>query len=177
MWIKKHQKYLNLYFLKIIKLNVILQLYNMKRNEIILQRHMLAMKGTIGKNMPPEFNEFILRAMEEYAKEFAVEVLDASQLPIPKFLGIIVGQQTILRWTIFLLNIRNNNLIRQIKIYQKISNVDRRKYYIIRSSFIQHKALSTADVDLNRRMRIFGKHVDAKELAKTADCVILPKYH
>jgi hypothetical protein len=142
---------------------------------------MLAMKGTIGKNMPPEFNEFILRAMEEYAKESSSIILDAyikeQNKAHRRLIFALFGMFGKGTWENFILHYRTWNLKRIKKVYQKISNEDHRKYYIIRSTEIGYVSLSTADVDRNKRTRVFGKHVDAKELTKTADCVILPKYH
>jgi hypothetical protein len=55
------------------------------------------------------------------------------------------------------------------------ANIQNRKYYIIRSSLIGYKVLSTMDIDLNKRVRILDKHITAKNLHEKADAVVMPK--
>ena len=56
-----------------------------------------------------------------------------------------------------------------------MANEDNRKYYVVRSSETEYTTLSTSDVDHNRRIRVFGKSVDAKTMHQTADFVAIPK--
>ncbi len=55
------------------------------------------------------------------------------------------------------------------------SEVENRKIYCIRSSEIAYKVLSTKDVEMNKRLKIFGKSVDAIVLHEMADYVAYPR--
>jgi hypothetical protein len=147
----------------------------MNRQSIILNKHLQASLKTVGATVPEQTKEFILRAMNEWAQEnvnFIQKDLDKER---KRIIFMIFGVFTSVTWETFILAIRNRNLKRYKRIYQKISNEDHRKYYIIRSTAINYKVLSTSDVNLNKRLRILGKFVDAKKLTETADCTITPK--
>jgi len=147
----------------------------MNRQSIILNRHKLAMKSTIGLSISDKADEWIIRAMNEWAQENVTQVKKDLNKERREIFFMIFGVFASVSWDTFILTIRNRNLKRLKKIYQAISNEDRRKYYIIRSTSINYKVLSTSDVNLNKRLRIFGKFVDAKKLTETADCVITPE--
>lgn len=147
----------------------------MNRQEIILKRHMLAMKNTIGVSLPVGSDSFVLRAMEEFGNEtLSIYKKESSKAKLRLVFALfgVLGKHT---WDDFMMNRRIKNLSRLKKIYQKLSNEDRRKYYIIRSGDTEYKVLSTADVQYNKRIRVFGKHVDAITLTATADYTVYPK--
>jgi len=58
---------------------------------------------------------------------------------------------------------------------QTKANVENRKCYVIRKSLIGYEILSTLDIDLNRKIRILDKDVNAKKLHEVADFVAYPK--
>ena len=49
------------------------------------------------------------------------------------------------------------------------------KIYVIRSGDYSYQVLSTRDVNLNKKLRVLGKNVDAKKLSETADFIAYPK--
>jgi hypothetical protein len=55
------------------------------------------------------------------------------------------------------------------------ANTENRKCYVIRSSDIAYKILSTKDVEINKRLKVFGKEVNAVKLTEKADFVAYPK--
>lgn len=57
---------------------------------------------------------------------------------------------------------------------QTLSSQENRKYYVIRSSDVNYKLLSTKDIELNKKLNILGKHVTAMELTSTADFIAHP---
>jgi hypothetical protein len=54
------------------------------------------------------------------------------------------------------------------------ANIENRKIYVIRSGDVTFKTFSTMDVEINKRLKIFGKQVNAKTLTETADYVAVP---
>lgn len=54
------------------------------------------------------------------------------------------------------------------------AEVENRKMYIIRSTEIAYIILSTLEVEQNKKVRVFGKNVDAIKLHETADKVVYP---
>ena len=75
----------------------------------------------------------------------------------------------------FTLIIRNWCRKRAQKSAQLMSDTQNMKIYGIRSGNVSYKLLSTADVDHNKKLRILGKNVGAKELTATADFYTTPK--
>ena len=55
------------------------------------------------------------------------------------------------------------------------SQMENRKFYVIRKTDIAYQLLSTADVEQGKKLKVLGKHVDAKKLTETADFVAYPK--
>ena len=149
----------------------------MKTKKSILEKHLTVMGNTIGVKIPENTNEFVLRAMQEYAESFSEEVLNAVSMDEKKFLWLFPRELFAFWWTNFILRRRAKNLKSICRSIQKLSNQDKRKYYVIRASQTGYKVLSVADVKHNKAIRVFGKHVDAIKLAETADRVITPKNH
>lgn len=58
---------------------------------------------------------------------------------------------------------------------QTRANIENRKCYVIRKSLIGYEILSTLDVDLNKKIRVLDKDVNAKKLHEVADFVAYPK--
>ena len=54
------------------------------------------------------------------------------------------------------------------------ANTENYKVYVIRESNIRYKVLSTIDVQFNKRIRVLGKDVTAKDLHEIADFVAYP---
>lgn len=147
----------------------------MKNKQGVLNKHLMAMQNTIGVYVPDRAKGFILRAMSEYANsavESYIEQEEKRRRFILKPLYKIYGRMT---WDELVTKIRLFNLRRIKKMVQSISNEDRRKYYIIQSGAINYICVSTKDVEYNRKIRVYGKDVDAIKLHETADCVITPK--
>ncbi len=55
------------------------------------------------------------------------------------------------------------------------ADTENRKCYVIRKSEIAYVILSTRDVDMNKRMKILGNSIGAKELTANADYVVYPQ--
>jgi len=55
------------------------------------------------------------------------------------------------------------------------ANIENRKCYVIRKSLIGYEILSTLDIDLNKRIRLLNKNIDAQKLHEVADFVAYPK--
>ena len=147
----------------------------MNKQSIILNKHLQAALKTIGATVPEQTKEFILRAMNEWAQENVNLIQKNLDKERKRIIFMIFGVFASVTWEMFILTIRNRNLKRYKKIYQDISNENGRKYYIIRSTPINYKVMSTSDVNLNKRLRILGKFVDAKKLRETADYIVTPK--
>jgi hypothetical protein len=58
---------------------------------------------------------------------------------------------------------------------QTRANIENRKCYVIRKSLIGYKILSTLDIDLNRKIRVLDKDINAKKLHEVADFVVYPR--
>jgi len=58
---------------------------------------------------------------------------------------------------------------------QTRANVENRKCYVIRKSLIGYEILSTLDINLNKKIRVLDKDVNAKKLHEVADFVAYPK--
>lgn len=147
----------------------------MNLKEKILEKHLMAMQNTIGVKLPKSSEEFILRAMTEYAN--IVVNLRETQLKTATakiFYPMLWGLFKI-NVESFILRVRAYNLKKKIRSTQRLSNLDKRKYYIIRKNNTKYEVLSTSDIDFNKKVRILDKDVDAKLLHEKADCVIYPK--
>ena len=70
--------------------------------------------------------------------------------------------------------IRSWYLKRAKRQAQLLANTTNRKIYVIRSSDVAYSLLSTADVEYNKRLRIFGKNITAKELTERSDFIAHP---
>lgn len=55
------------------------------------------------------------------------------------------------------------------------AEVENRKVYCIRAGEFRYELLSTKDVDLNKKLRILGKDLDAVKLHSVADFIAYPK--
>ena len=73
-----------------------------------------------------------------------------------------------------MLYLRKKSLNKAVKQAELRANVENRKMYVIRASNIAYTILSTADIEHNKKIRVFGKDVDAIKLHETADRVIYP---
>jgi hypothetical protein len=58
---------------------------------------------------------------------------------------------------------------------QTRANTENRKCYVIRKSLIGYEILSTLDIDLNRKIRVLDKNVNALKLHEVADFVAYPE--
>lgn len=74
----------------------------------------------------------------------------------------------------WVLTIRRWYFKRAKKQAQILADTSNRKIYVLRSSDIAYSLLSTADVDFNKKKRVLGKNIGAKELTETADFVAMP---
>lgn len=145
------------------------------RKEIILTKHLTAMQNTIGIKIDPKTHEFIHRAMLEYANE-AIKLKTVRDMKARRrLIYALVGIWGKAQWSDFTSKIRAFMLKKAIAEAQRLSNLDRRKRYVIRSTEVAYRTFSTYEIDFNKRIRVFGKDVDAKKLSETADRVILPK--
>ena len=73
-----------------------------------------------------------------------------------------------------MLYLRKKSLNKAVKQAELRAEVENRKMYVIRASNIAYTILSTADIEHNKKIRVFGKDVDAIKLHETADRVIYP---
>jgi hypothetical protein len=73
--------------------------------------------------------------------------------------------------------IRRLMLKKSIEKAQVMADTEGYKVYVIRSTEVTYKLMTTLDVDQNKRMRVFGKNVDAIELTKTAAFTATRKIH
>jgi hypothetical protein len=58
---------------------------------------------------------------------------------------------------------------------QTRANIENRKCYVIRKSLIGYTVLSTLDINLNKKLRILEKDVNAIKLHEVSDFVVYPK--
>lgn len=73
-----------------------------------------------------------------------------------------------------MLYLRKKSLNKAVKQAELRAEVENRKMYVIRASNIAYTILSTADIEHNKKIRVFGKDVDAIKLHETADRVVYP---
>lgn len=73
-----------------------------------------------------------------------------------------------------MLYLRKKSLNKAVKQAELRADVENRKMYVIRASNIAYTILSTADIEHNKKIRVFGKYVDAIKLHETADRVVYP---
>jgi hypothetical protein len=57
---------------------------------------------------------------------------------------------------------------------QTRANIENRKCYVIRKSLIGYEILSTLDIDINKKIRVLDKNVNALKLHEVADFVAYP---
>ena len=101
--------------------------------------------------------EYAVRKVDKYrANENKAVVLEAISL----FPALWKGH--------FKLWLRKRAFLRAKKMAQLQADTDGYKVYVIRSSDIAYKLMSTLDVRHNKRLRVFGKFVDAIVLEETA---------
>lgn len=127
-----------------------------------------------GIEVPEKAKPIIHKAMKVYANQHVNFALNETGKQERKLVYLMLGYFAKLTWQEFVLYLRAKSLKRHKRIAQRLANEDRRKYYIIRDSEIGFKRFSTLDVDLNKRLHIMGKDVDAKKLHEVADAVIYP---
>lgn len=112
-----------------------------------------------------------LKAMDEYAEqsvdEYRASESKAINKEAVKLLPSLVNGNLKL-W------IRNFYFKRACKHAKSIAQIENRKVYVIRCSDVNYTILSTKDVELNKKTRVLGKHVGAKELTETADFIAYP---
>ena len=58
---------------------------------------------------------------------------------------------------------------------QTRANIEKRKCYVIRKSLIGYEILSTLDIDMNKKIRVLDKDINAKKLHEAADFVAYPE--
>lgn len=73
-----------------------------------------------------------------------------------------------------MLYLRKKSLNKAVKQAELRAEVENRKMYVIRASNIAYTILSTADIEHNKKIRVFGKDVDSIKLHETADRVVYP---
>lgn len=73
-----------------------------------------------------------------------------------------------------MLYLRKKSLNKAVKQAELRADIENRKMYVIRASNIAYTILSTADIEHNKKIRVFGKDVDAIKLHETADRVVYP---
>lgn len=107
--------------------------------------------------------DFAARKVNEYRQSERKEInLEAVKL----FPALLVGD-----WKLWLRKRAFRKACKQAKVRAEIEN---RKMYIIRSTEIAYIILSTLEVEQNKKVRVFGKNVDAIKLHETADKVVYP---
>ena len=102
-------------------------------------------------------------AVETYKNNEAMAINKEAAGLIP---SIIKGEMTL--W------IRNWYFKRAKKAAILRANTEQYKVYVIRCSSIAFKLLSTLDVDHNKKIKVLGKDVGAKQLTATASYVAYP---
>ena len=113
----------------------------------------------------------IYRAMTAYAARQVAEFKTREiKGELPNFFKVLFK----MTWDNWILYFRKLAFNRAKKAAQLRAYVENRKVYAIRSSQIGYVLLSTADVEKNKKLRIFGKDVDAIKLTATADYVAMP---
>lgn len=147
----------------------------MKNIKGVLDKHLMAMQNTIGVYVPERAKEFLHRAMEDYSKSVVDDYIQEVGRQKRFVLKPLYGIYARLTWDELVMKVRLFNLKRIKRMVQALSNEDNRKYYIIRSGEVSYIYISTRDVEHNKKIRVFGKNVDAIKLHETADIVITPK--
>jgi hypothetical protein len=113
----------------------------------------------------------IYRAMHDFATRKVSEYRNREiKGELPNFFKVLFK----MTWDNWILYFRKLAFNRAKKAAQLRAYVENRKVYAIRSSQIGYVLLSTADVEKNKKLRIFGKDVDAIKLTATADYVAMP---
>ena len=146
-----------------------------KLAERILDKHLEVMDRTIKVEIPNTSLGFIVRAMEEYTTNIIAFRKIEERKEKRRIMFMAFGYFKKLTWEEFIMALRTRSLKRHKKIAQKLANENNRKYYVVRSSDIGYVRFSSADVKMNKNLRIFGKDVTAMKLSETADAVIMPK--
>lgn len=77
----------------------------------------------------------------------------------------------------FILWLRKKSFLLACKEAQLRADTEGFKCFVIRSSRIGYTILNTLDIDLNKKIRVLGKDVDAIELEKTASFTATRKVH
>ena len=106
----------------------------------------------------------VAAALETYKTNEAMAINKEAAGLIP---SIIKGE--IILW------IRNWYFKRAKKAAQLRANTENYKIYVVRCSAIAFKLLSTADIDHNKKIRVLGKDVGAKELTTAAAYIATPE--
>lgn len=70
--------------------------------------------------------------------------------------------------------LRNYYFKRACKQADTLAKITNRKTYVIRSTDISYLLLSTKDIEMNKKMKVLGKHVDAMELTEKSDYIAYP---
>lgn len=141
----------------------------------LLDKHLDALEKTKKIQIPIEAKEFILRAMDDYVDWYCIEWTKSSRFKKPRFLLSAGTFFTQIGWVSLVLRLREISFYWHKKMAIRRSNIENRKLYVIRSGELSYVLLSTADIDLNKKLRVFGKYVDAKTLHQTADFVAIPR--
>lgn len=141
----------------------------------LLDKHLYALEKTKKIQIPIEAKEFILRAMDEYVDFYFMEWGKVSRFKKPRFLLSAGTFFTQIGWVSLVLRLREISFFWHKNMAIRRSKIENRKLYVIRSGELSYILLSTSDIDLNKKLRVFGKFVDAKTLHQTADFVALPK--
>lgn len=146
-----------------------------KAAEGILEKHLNALEKTLSIKVDPKANEFIIRAMDDYATQIVGLRADIEKKEQRRILFMVYGYFKKLTWDSFLLKLRTRSLNRMKKDYQFLANENRRTYYILLDGMFTHRALSTADVDFNKKIRVIDKDVDSRRIRSVAEATIIPK--
>ena len=146
----------------------------MKKNLTVLERQLQELYETHGIVIPGAAFPYIRKAMvsfgvksvEDYHKRKRNEMYSVLKR-VPKF--FFVGY-----WHFLKLLIRKWSYklaVRQARLRAKTENY---KVYVIQSSDFGYITLSTLDFKHNKSIRVFKKDITAKDMHKTAACVVYP---
>ena len=114
--------------------------------------------------------------VREVIAEYALYAIDRYRSNEGKFLKIeaIKLLPSLIKrdYKMFFRKLFYNRAVRHAKNRAYTENL---KFYVIRTSDVAYTVLSTRDVELNKKLKIFGKQVDAKLLHEMSDYVATPR--
>ena len=134
---------------------------------VILQSHLSRRYETLNamqqKASEDAMLDFGARMVESYRTNEAKAInKEAANL----FVSLIQGELKL--W------LRNYYFKRACRQAKTLADITNRKIYVIRSSDINYKLLSTKDIELNKKLKIMGRNVNAMELTEKSDYIAHP---